>query len=101
MARIASTPGAIGYVSFDALNVSANSDIQDTVHPLLLDGTAPTAENVRTGKYPLCRPFLMVIRGELAAQSELVRLWFRYVASEEGQAVMERMGLVTVDGESR
>lgn len=101
MARIASTPGAIGYVSFDALNVSTNSDIQDTVHPLLLDGTAPTTENVRTGKYPLCRPFLMVIRGELAAQSELVRLWFRYVASEEGQAVMERMGLVTVDGESR
>ncbi|WP_300810767.1 phosphate ABC transporter substrate-binding protein [uncultured Acetatifactor sp.] len=101
MARIASTPGAIGYVSFDALNVSTNSDIQDTVHPLLLDGTAPTTENVRTGKYPLCRPFLMVIRGELAAQSELVRLWFRYVASEEGQTVMERMGLVTVDGESR
>ena len=101
MARIASTPGAIGYVSFDALNVSTKSDIQDTVHPLLLDGTAPTTENVRTGKYPLCRPFLMVIRGELAAQSELVRLWFRYVASEEGQAVMERMGLVTVDGESR
>ena len=83
------------------LKASTENAVQDVVHPLLLDGTAPDAENVRTGKYPLCRPFLMVIRGELAAQSELVRLWFRYVASEEGQTVMERMGLVTVDGESR
>ena len=101
MARIASTPGAIGYVSFDVLKASTENAVQDVVHPLLLDGTAPDAENVRTGKYPLCRPLLMVTRGELADQSGLARLWFCYVASQEGQDILERVGLVTVDGSSR
>lgn len=90
LARIASTPGAIGYVSFEVLEESA-------VHPLALDGIAPTPENVRTGKYPLSRPFLMVIRGEPAAQSDLVRLWFRFLASQEGQDILERTGLVAAD----
>ncbi len=101
MARVASTPGAIGYVSFDAINVSSKKNAQDAVRPLLLDGAAPTAENVRTGKYPLCRPFLMATKGELAAQSDLVQLWFQYVASQEGQDILEKSGLVPIGGRQR
>ena len=40
LARIASTPGAVGYVSFDVLN--------DTVHALSLDGVEAAAERVKT-----------------------------------------------------
>ena len=105
MARVASTPGAVGYLSFDVLHPAAEpaewkeakgrgSDGGGRVCAIALDGIAPTAENVRDGKYPLCRPFLMVIRGELSAQRDIVRLWLRYAYSAEGQDIAEKVGLV-------
>ena len=97
MARIISTPGAIGYVSFDAVSADARTRGQNSVHCISLDGAEPTAENVRCGDYPLKRPFLMVTQGELSEQSELVRLWFCYVYSEEGRRIAGEAGLVVPD----
>lgn len=97
MARIASTPGAIGYVSFDAVSAAARPEGRNSVHCISLDGTEPAAENVRSGDYPLKRPFLMATQGELSEQSELVRLWFCYVYSEEGRRITEKAGLVVPD----
>ena len=96
---------AVGYLSFDVLHPAAEpaewkgakgrgSDGGGRVCAIALDGIAPTAENVRDGKYPLCRPFLMVIRGELSAQRDIVRLWLRYAYSAEGQDIAEKVGLV-------
>lgn len=88
MARVASTPGAIGYVSLDMLNGS--------VKTVSLENAEPTAENIKAGKYLLVRPFVMATKGEISAQSELVKAWFDFVYSEEGQGIAERAGLVTV-----
>ena len=96
MARIASTPGAIGYVSFDMVETSGKGRTGRNVMALRLDGVEAEAENVRNGSYPLCRPLLMITRGEVSAQGELVQAWFRYVAGGEGREIMTKAGLVTV-----
>lgn len=90
-ARIAATPGAVGYLSFDA--------VQDNVKPLALEGTEPSAANVLSGSYPLSRPFYFVIQGELSEQNALVQAWFDYAFSAEGQKLAARVGLIPIAGE--
>lgn len=89
MAKVAATPGAIGYVSLDALN--------DSVVALSLDGVDATAENIKAGNYFLSRPFVMATKGEISAQNELVQAWFDFVYSAEGQEVAASVGLITVE----
>lgn len=88
MAKIASTPGAIGYVSLDV--------VDDSVIALSLEGAAPAAENIKEGSYLLSRPFVMATKGGISEQSELVQTWFEFVYSEEGQEIAAQLGLITV-----
>lgn len=88
MARVASTPGAVGYISLDVAD--------DSVRVLSLDGVEPSVENIRTGSYFLSRPFVMVTGGEIAEQDALVQVWFDYVYSEEGQTIVEQLGFIRV-----
>lgn len=87
VAKVASTDGAIGYVSLDVIG--------DTVKALNLDGIEPTAENIKNGKYFLCRPFVMVTKGEISKQSDAVKALFEYIDSEEGQKIIEKTGLIS------
>ena len=89
MAKVASTPGAIGYVSLDV--------IDDTVKTLNLGGVEANEENIKSGSYFLSRPFVMATKGEVADQNELVKALFDYVYSEEGSELVESVGLVTVE----
>lgn len=88
MVKVATTPGAIGYVSLDV--------IDDSVIALPLEGVEPTADNIKAGTYFLSRPFIMATKGEISEQSELVQAWFDYVYGEEGQNVAAQVGLITV-----
>lgn len=89
MAKAASTPGAIGYVSLDVLD--------DTVKALPLDGVEPTAETIKAGEYFLSRPFVMATNGEISEQSETVQAFFAYMNSEEGKELVASTGLINVD----
>lgn len=89
MAKVATTPGAIGYVSLDV--------VDDSVIAVALEGVEATAENIKAGNYFLSRPFVMATQGDITSQSELVQAWFDYVYSEEGQAVAAQVGLITVE----
>ena len=89
MAKVASTPGAIGYVSLDVLD--------DTVKTVAVDDVEPTVENIKGGTYALSRPFVMATNGEISAQNELVQALFDYVYSEEGQELVSSVGLITVE----
>ena len=89
MAKVASTPGAIGYVSLDV--------IDETVIAVSLDGVAATSEMIVGGEYFLSRPFVMATNGEVAAQNELVQAWFAYVYGEEGKKVAELVGLIPAE----
>ena len=89
IAKVAATPGAIGYASLDA--------VDDTVVAASLEGVAATADNIKAGTYFLCRPFVMATKGEISAQSELVQEFFAYIKSDEGKAVIEKVGLIVAD----
>lgn len=89
MAGVAATPGAIGYISLDVLD--------DTVRTLSLDGIEPTEENIKAGCYLLSRPFIMVTKGEVSDQNEVVREMFAYLKSEEGQELIKAVGLIVPD----
>ena len=87
MAKVASTPGAVGYVSLDV--------IDDTVKVLTLDGVEANEANIKTGDYFLSRPFVMATKGEISAQSDLVKALFDYVYSDEGDELIQSVGLIT------
>lgn len=89
MAKVASTPGAIGYVSLDVLD--------HTVKAFNLEGVEPTAENIKTGSYFLSRPFVMATKGEISEQNELVKALFDYIFSEEGTELVKSVGLIPVN----
>ena len=88
IAKVASTPGAIGYASLDALD--------DSVKALSLEGVEATAENIKAGNYFLSRPFVMATKGEISEQNNLVQAWFDYVMGDEGQQIASEVGLITV-----
>ncbi|WP_440526754.1 phosphate ABC transporter substrate-binding protein [Simiaoa sp.] len=88
IAKVASTPGAIGYASLDALD--------DSVKALSLEGVEATAENIKAGNYFLSRPFVMATKGEVSDQNDLVQAWFDFVLGDEGQQVASEVGLITV-----
>lgn len=89
MAKVASTPGAIGYVSLDV--------VDDTVTALTLDGVAATEENIKAGDYTLSRPFVMATNGEISAQSDAVQELFTYLQSDEGKELIKSVGLIIPD----
>ena len=86
LAKVASTPGAIGYVSLDV--------VDDSVIGLKLNGVDPSEEEILAGNYILQRPFVMATKGELSAQNELVKTWFEYIASDEGKQTIKSVGLI-------
>jgi phosphate transport system substrate-binding protein len=89
MAKVASTPGAIGYVSIDILD--------DTVNTVSVDNVAPTADNIKANTYLLSRPFVMATKGQISEQSELVQAFFEYMSSDEGKELIQSVGLINVD----
>ena len=89
MAKVASNPGAIGYVSIDVLD--------DTVKAVSLNQIEPTAENIKANRYLLSRPFVMATKGDILEQSEAVQAFFEYMSSEEGKKLIQSVGLITVE----
>lgn len=86
LAKVATTPGAIGYVSLDV--------VDDTVSGLKIDGVEPTEEEILAGNYMLQRPFVMATKGEISEQNELVQAWFNYINSDDGKEVIKQVGLI-------
>ncbi len=87
MAKTASTPGAIGYVSLDV--------IDDTVNTVKIDGVEATAENIKAGTYALQRPFVMATKGEISEQSQAVQDLFAYIDGDSGQEIISKVGLIS------
>lgn len=86
LAKVAATPGAIGYVSLDV--------VDSTVIGLKIDGVEPTEEQILAGNYLLQRPFVMATKGEISEQSEVVQAWFAYINSDAGREVIKKVGLI-------
>lgn len=86
LAKVAATPGAVGYISLDALD--------NTVNALQLNSVDPTEENILKGDYVLQRPFVMATKGEISEQSDTVKAFFDFINSDEGKEVIKTVGLI-------
>jgi phosphate transport system substrate-binding protein len=85
-AAVAGNEYAIGYVSF--------SYIDDTVKPLSVDGTKPTAELAKEGKYPLARPFIFCY--DEGGVTDLGKEFLAFAVSEDGQTAVEAHGAIPI-----
>lgn len=85
---VATTPGAIGYVSFDS--------VDDTVKTLKVGGVEISTDTIKDGSYTLQRPFVMVTK-EGAELSDAAQAFLDYVLSDEGQEVCVQVGLVSIN----
>lgn len=85
-AKVAATPGAIGYVSLDV--------VDESIKAVAIDSVEPTEENILAGDYLLSRPFVMATNGEISAQNDLVKGWFDYISSDAGKDVIKSVGLI-------
>jgi phosphate transport system substrate-binding protein len=83
---LAETPHALGMTSMTVVEQSVGK-----VKALTLNGTAPTAENVKSGRYFLTRDFLFVIKGEPTGS---VKKFLDFVLSPEGDRVIQANGAV-------
>jgi len=86
LAKVSSTPGAIGYVSLDVVDSS--------VIGLKIGGVEPTEEQILAGNYILQRPFVMATKGTIEEQNEVVKAWFAYISSDAGKEVIKKVGLI-------
>lgn len=87
VAKVASIPGAIGYVSLDV--------VDNTIKALKVDGVVASEATIKDASYTLQRPFVMATKGELDKQSEAIKAVFTYLNSEEGQALIKNVGLIS------
>ena len=79
LTTVAGDDYAIGYVSLGSLN--------DTVKALKIDGEEATEQNIKDGKYKICRPFNI----------ELAKDFISYIMSKEGQQVISDNGYIGDD----
>lgn len=78
-AYVASTPGAIGYVSTLQMGTG--------VIVLPVEGSEPTEETIADGSYPLARPLHLATVGEPAGEAREFAQW---VLGPEGQQIVGR-----------
>lgn len=86
VAKVASTPDAIGYVSLDV--------IKDNVKAVSLNGIAPSEDNIKSNQYTLSRPFIMATKGEISNQDDIVKAYFDFIKSDEGKKIISSVGLI-------
>lgn len=82
---VSTTPYSIGFLSFGYLD--------STVKVLSVDGTPATEENAKNGTYPIVRPLLFVTKEEPEGP---VKEFIDFCLSEEGQAIVEEEGYLSV-----
>ncbi len=80
---VAGDPGAVGYLSYGALDGS--------VRALAIDGVAPTAASLADGSYPVMRSFYLAAPAEI---SPAAVDFLQFIASEQGQRVTQEAGFV-------
>lgn len=87
MTKVATTKAALGYISLGSLN--------DTVKALTFEGKAATVDNIKSGEYTMSRPFELCYNTEKGL-SEAAQAFLDFILSEEGQAIVEDEGYITI-----
>jgi len=83
---VAGNKNSIGYISLGYVDKEVNS--------ISISGVEATVDNVKSNKYPILRPFLLVNKPE--ELSDKGQAFIDYILSEDGQKVVEEHGFVGV-----
>ena len=84
---IQNSTNSIGYISYGSLN--------DNVKAVSLDGVACTVENIKSGKYALQRPFVIVLK-DGKTLSEAAQGFYDYIMGTSAQTVISKAGYITM-----
>jgi phosphate transport system substrate-binding protein len=82
---VAGDPQSVGYISLGL--------VTDRVKALRLDAVTPSEETIRRKEYTLVRPFLFVTSGP---PGPAARAFIDFVLSDEGQALVQKEGLLPI-----
>lgn len=80
---VAGNPGAIGYLSYGALD--------DSVRAVAVDGIPPTADTLADGTYPVMRTFYLTAPDQI---SPAAADFLRFIAGETGETTTRAAGFV-------
>lgn len=83
---LAHTPGAVGVTTLGILG-----EYGGQIRALSIDGGIPDEKEIRSGCYPLTRPFILVMRNPPGAA---VSAFCDFVRSKEGAAIIRAFGAV-------
>jgi phosphate transport system substrate-binding protein len=83
---VSNNKNAIGYISLGYVDKSVKS--------VSIDGVVPSNENVKTHKYAISRPFLLIYKDEKLTEEG--QKFIDYILGEDGQKVVEKHGFVSV-----
>jgi len=75
----------IGYISLGS--------VSERTKAVAVDGINPSIENVKSGKYTVSRPFLLVTKGE---EKDLVKDFLNFAESAQGQEIAKGMKYISV-----
>lgn len=84
--KIMENETAIGYVSSGLVNQNS-----DKLVALKVDGVAPTLENIKSGKYDIGRPLLIITKKAPTAKQQA---FIDYLMSDKGLKVVEELGYI-------
>lgn len=85
IATVSGNPNAIGYASL--------ASVRNDVKVLRVDGVAPSAQIVRSGSYPVQRPFLLITKAD-APLSQWAQRFFDYATSDQAGQLITDAGVV-------
>ncbi len=80
---------AIGYLT--------NSSVNSNIHPISIDGIAPTLENVSQGRYPLVCEYAFVYKE--SRLNDQAGKFLDFVFSEHGKRVLDSNGAMHITGQ--
>ena len=86
--KVASTAGAIGYISL--------SSVDDTLKALTVEGVAASTATVLDGSYKIQRPFVITTRTAGLAEGSIAADFLSFLQSDDAQAIVEDEGLVSL-----
>ncbi len=81
-ANVADKEDAIGYLSLSYIN--------DEIKTVKVDGIEPSVENIKSEKYPVYRPFLMLTKGEIDIVTET---FIDFAFSDKGQDIVSKKAI--------
>jgi len=82
-------PTAIGYLT--------NSSVNSNIHPISIDGIAPTLENVSQGRYPLVCEYAFVYK--VSRLNDQAGKFLDFVFSNQGKKILESNRVIYTTGQ--